>query len=184
MTYVSDLVVPEWVKNLDKSKCIPGKVYNIYECKNCMLEHYGDMKRRKRKICKAVNGKVESITRCSCAERSTFLMKYKKCFVCHGDVYGTRISIGICKSCANSHKYEHMNVSFFKAKGLYNPIEIPMLFESYRLGKLIQSKKDITKDNLWDCLNRGKCLESCFVPGGSNVKLGCTDCPDYIKTCI
>ena len=179
MTYTPDVIVPKWVRELDKSKCVQGRVYNIYECRTCILPNEADQKRKGRKSTKMKNGVVTAFTRCACWERKPILMKYKKCCCCGTEVYGIKIQDGRCNRCTRLTKYK--NYKYIDTEPMEKILE---LYKFYRMGKSIESNKDLSKDSKWDCLNRCKCLESCFIPGGSSIKLGCVDCPQYIKTCL
>lgn len=179
--YTPSLIVPKWVRDLDKSKCVPGRVYNIYKCKTCLLHHKSDMLRKGRRVSKMVNGKGTLITRCACGIQMPFLMKYKKCPCCGVPVYGTKIIDGLCAKCALKNRY----MDFLYEDETIPQIEpIPILFKFYRMGKPVYSTKNLAKDNKWDCKNRCECLEAVFNPDGNSAKLGCTGCKRYIKTCL
>ncbi len=166
--------IPNWILDLDKTEYNDGRVYNIYQCGTCILNHYSDSRRKGRFRIILVKGKEVKLTQCACDERLPFVIKYKKCFWCGKEVYGINIIRGKCDNCKNDPKYKNMpKPTFSKTKTINEPKTY------YRMNKPIESLTDIQDPNKYNCINRNNCLEITKKPGGSRVMLGCCDCPDY-----
>ena len=156
---------PNWVGDIDLSFCEPGLVYNIYQCRKCILEYKEDQARSCRKKSVKIPGlkKKQVVEVCQC--REPLLIKYKKC-PCGQEYWGFYLREN--KTCKECGAYDLNNMS----KGR----------NYYRLGQFYKySSIDISDPERWDCLSRKFCLEVTFVHG-SKKGIGCLDCPDYEKS--
>ena len=155
---------PKWVGEIDISKCLPGKVYLIYNCLKCIIERKEDEKRqgRNKLISKTKNGK--SIFAPICIHKEPILIKYKKCS-CGSEYWGTFLRESLtCQNCS---------VLASKEKETYK--------EYYRLNSfIIKTKEDLSDPLKWDCTHRDFCLE-CTYKNGAKKGIACKDCPEYKK---
>ena len=152
---------PNWVGEIDLSGCIPGLVYNIYQCRECILEYKEDQARSGRKKSLKIPGYKKPQVVEACKHREPLLIKYKKC-TCGQEFWGFYLrEKSTCKHCG----------AFKGATG----------FRYYRLGEFYtMTDKDLSDEDRWDCINRGICLEVTKVKG-SRKAIACQDCPDYDK---
>lgn len=155
---------PRWVGEVNLSNCENGKVYNIYQCRTCILENKTDKARPKRKKTIHIPGykKKQFVEICFC--ELPLLIKYKKC-TCGQEYWGFFLrEHPTCKTCGT-----FTNSDYIKKKKWYR------LTDFY-----IASEEDLSDKNKWDCINRNTCLE-CTFDSGSKKGLACKDCPHYEK---
>jgi hypothetical protein len=154
---------PNWVGEADISKCIPGKVYNIYACRQCIFELKEDRDRPQRKKAIHIPGYTKKQIVEVCPHREPLLIKYKKCPECGQTYWGFYLrESATCKLC-----------------GLYSDESSPKERAYYRLKELYKTTiEDLSDPDRWNCVNRDFCLE-CTYHGGSRKGIACKDCPDY-----
>jgi len=168
--YISNEEVPQWILDIDKSNCELGKVYNIYACKKCMIEHVIDKIRKDRILVFRVKKKIRNKVVCGCKEKLPIKLKFKICYNCGWHVYGKKVLVGKCHNCATyTSSYEKGQPKIKKRK-------------FYRMGELVESYHDLEDKNAWNCGNRNECLDVTKNTGGSIVRLGCKNCPYYLST--
>jgi len=158
---------PAWVGDIDLTKCKDGLVYQIYQCRKCIIEFKEDKARENRKkyLLLPGNKKKQMVEVCTCENPTPFLIKYKRC-KCGAEFWGFYLrenpTCRICSKFSESSEPE---------KGT----------KYYRLGKFYkQTEDDLSSSETWDCLNRNICLESMKHQGSSKM-LACLDCPYYEK---
>ena len=182
--YISKDEVPKWILDLDKSGCIIGKIYNIYSCRECMIEHEFDKTRKHRVVTIYVKGIGRNKIQCDCKEKLPFKTKFKICFNCGLHIYGAKLMPGKCSECNII-----VVAAVPKVKKKTGP-KGPMVFKSkkmykfYRMGELVESVHDLQDENAWNCGNRNECLDVTKNTNGSNMRLGCKECPNYLPTGI
>jgi len=155
---------PAWVGEIDLSHCEKGLVYNIYQCRKCILEYKQDQARPKRKWALLLPGnkKRQVVEACNCPEPTPLLIKFKKCN-CNAEYWGFYLrEKETCKLCGA-----------FVLNDMSKEIDYYRLNEMYK-----QTTEDLSDSHKWDCLNRNFCLDMCKKEG-SRRGLACKDCPFY-----
>lgn len=167
MSFKITNIKPDCLNDVDLSNTLTNKVYNIYKCKKCILEHKFDkIDRKKRKYVKIfpndLNKKPYSLH--GCKHQTILLIKYKRCD-CGIETFGTRI--------LGNRKCYECDVNVRKPSSDYK--------EYYRIKIFcILSKTNLNDPNKWDCKFRSYCLESTFHEGACK-GLACKNCRFYTK---
>jgi hypothetical protein len=158
---------PNWVGNVDISKCEKGKVYNIYKCRKCVIEYSEDQLRqgRRRSLLLPGNKKKKIVSVCKCKKQSLLLIKYKKC-TCNIEYWGFFLRANLtCKLC-----------------GAYSDIKKEKQIQWYRMNKFLKkTEEDLSDLNKWDCVYRDDCLNATKI-NGSNKRIACKNCSFYLKS--
>ena len=154
---------PVWVGDLPLIQPEPGLVYNIYQCRECVIDMTTDMTRSQRKRSILLPGDTKKTINVVCAKhKEPLLIKFKRC-ICGAEYWGFYLhSHSTCKECGKYVEYENTKTK-----------------DWYRLRQYIKTtSEDLSDKDKWDCINRNLCLECTFVSGYKRA-IACKDCPEY-----